>query len=235
MKKTTLILVLILFAACAVVGYMVASKTKIGSSTGSINSTDSAKALSSAQQNFLLVQVDDLTQTSPKLIQVWIVLTYYSNPPQIMFVPLYPVYDSALNTAINNAFTVDNNGNLSTRLSEKINEHYKVDINGYIMTDATGFNAFVNWFAIQGVQVSSAPAQTDDEKHVILLNSQYFFQNVCSQLKAGGATSQFNSIQWSQLAPSHFQTDLSFELLMASWDKIIRFNAPQKCDVLSNE
>jgi hypothetical protein len=236
MKKSSLVLALLFFAACAIVGYFVASRSNVGkTSAASSSAANQATAMAAAQQNFLLVQVDDLTQTSPKLVQIWIVLTYYSNPPQIMFIPLYPSYDSSQNSAIADAFTLTSAGSVSDRFISKIADLYKVDVNGTIMTDAAGYNGFANWFGITNIQVSAAPAASDDEKHALLLNSQTFFQNVCGQLTAGGASSEFTSIQWSQLVPGHFNTNLSFEVLMASWDRVIRSSAPQVCKVLSTE
>ena len=235
MKKSALVLALILFAACAIVGYLVASKSSIGSSNDNSGAVSVATALSSSQQNFLLVRVDDLSQPSPKLIEAWIILTYYSNPPQMMFLPLYPSYDSAQNKAIADAFAMTNSGNLSTRLEQKITEQYKVKVAGYIMTAAPGMNAIANWFGISGIQAGTTPPQSDEQKHAVLLNSQVFFQNVCTQLKAGSAMNEYTSMQWSQLVPSHFQTDIPFANLIASWDRVIRAAAPQQCEVLSKE
>ena len=235
MKKPTLIFALFLFAACAIVGFLVASKSNLGSSANNVGSINAATALASTQQNYLLVQLDDLTQKSPKLIQAWIVLTYYSNPPQIIFLPLYPSYDSTQNTSIAGAFAMTGSGSLSNKLAKSISDQYKVKVDGYIATDAAGVNAIANWFGISGIQAGTSVAQSDDEKHALLLNSQTFFQNVCAQLKAGAVMNQYTSMQWSQLIPGHFQTDLSFEQLIASWDRVIRSGAPQQCDVLSKE
>ncbi|NMC83720.1 MAG: hypothetical protein GYA58_00400 [Anaerolineaceae bacterium] len=236
MKKPSLVLALLLFAACAIVGYLVASRSNpTATSAASSSVANQATAMAAAQQNFLLVQVDDLTQSSPKLVQVWIVLTYYSNPPQVMFIPLYPSYDGSQNSTIAEAFTLTSAGSVSERFISKIAELYKVEVDGAIMTDAAGYNGFANWFGISNIQVSTAPAGSDDEKHALLLNSQTFFQNVCGQLTTGNAAGQFESIQWSQLIPGHFNTNLSFEVLMASWDRVIRSEAPQVCKVLSTE
>jgi hypothetical protein len=235
MKKSGLILALIFFAACAIVGYLVASKSSIGSSNNSAGPGNAATALASPQQNYLLVQVDDLSKISPKLVQAWIVLTYYSDPPQIIFLPLYPSYDSKQNSSISSSFAMTGSGKLSDKLSEKIASLYNVKVDGYILTDAAGVSDIANWYGIQGIETGSSPAQSDDEKHILLLNSQTFFQNICAQLKAGGAKNQYTSMQWSQLIPLHFQTNLSFEVLTASWDRIIRSSAPQQCDVHSTE
>lgn len=235
MKKPTLILILLIFAACAVGGYYAASKIKTNPSENASNSATVSAALASQQQNFLLVRVDDLSLPSPKLIEVWMVFTAYTNPPQIMFMPLYPAYDATLNSALLNAFGIDSQGNLSNRLVQEIKRQHNTVVNGYIMVDTQGMSALATWFGIKGVQADSIQANSDDEKHAILLNSQFFFQNICAQLKAGAAASQFASIRWSEIIPAHFHTDLSFEQLIASWDKINRGPVPQQCEVLSNE
>ena len=235
MKKPTLLFGLLLFAACAIVGFLVASKSNTGSSTNNVGSVSAATALASSQQNYLLIQLDNMSQSSPKLIQSWIVLTYYSTPPQIIFLPLYPSYDSSQNSSIASSFAMTSSGSISSKFAKSISDLYKVKVDGSIITDAAGINAIANWYGISGIQAGTSTAQTDDEKHALLLNSQTFFQNVCAQLKSGAALNQYTSMQWSQLIPGHFQTDLSFEQLIASWDRVIRSGAPQQCDVLSKE
>lgn len=236
MKKPTLIFILFLFAACAVVGYLLASKSDTGTSiSSSAGQMGDAVSMSSSQQNFLLVRVDDLTASDPQLVEVWIVLTLYSDPPQIMFIPLYPKYDESRNTAVESSFAIDSRGDLSSKLVSKIADLYDVTINGYIMTDAAGMNAVASWFGIDGISAGSAPAQSDADIHAVLLNSQTFLQGVCRQLKDGDGMHQYESMVWSQLIPLHFQTDLSFELFVSSWDKVNRASPPQQCDVLSSE
>lgn len=235
MKKSGLVIALFLFAACAIFGYLAASKSGFGSSSADTNSITASTALASSQQNYLLIQVDDLGSTSPQLVQVWIVLTYYSNPPQVIFLPLYPSYDTSQNSDIANSFSMNSSNQLTDKLSKKIASLYKVQVNGYIITDAAGENSIANWFGIAGIQPATTTAKTDDDKHAILLNSQTFFQNVCAQLISGGAANEYSSIQWSQIIPGHFQTNLSFEVLMASWDRVIRSSPPQQCEVLSKE
>ena len=234
MKKPTLVFILLLFAACAVVGYLLASKTQLGSpdSTGAV---DDAALLSSSQQNFLLVRVDDLSAANPQLIEAWMVLTLYSDPPQIMFVPIYPRYDSGQDSTLTSAFALDSQGNLATKFTDKVASMFGVTINGTILTDAAGMNAIAGWFGISDITAGTLPAQSDTEKHAILLNSQTFFLKVCQQLKDGRAMQQYASIYWSQLAPQHFQTDMSFEVLTTSWDRVNHSAPPQQCDVVSSE
>jgi hypothetical protein len=234
MKKPTLIFILLLFAACAVVGYLLASKTQLGSPATS-GAADDAALLSSSQQNFLLVRVDDLSASDPQLIEAWMVLTLYSDPPQIMFVPIYPRYDSGQDSTLTSAFTLDSQGNLAAKFIDKVASMFGVTINGTILTDAAGMNAIAGWFGIDGITAGTLPASSNSEKHAILLNSQTFFLKVCQQLKDGRAMQQYASIYWSQLAPLHFQTDMTFEVLTASWDRVNHSAPPQQCDVVSSE
>jgi hypothetical protein len=235
MKKPTLILILFLFTACAIGGYLAASKINIGSGTTGSGSQAMSTALAASQQNFLLVRVDDLSSASPQLVEAWVVFTAYSDPPQVMFMPLYPSYDASKNKTLASAFAMASNGQLTSRLQETVAKEYNFSLNGNIVVDSTGMNGLAGWFGISGIQVIAAPASSDLETHNILVNSQFFFQNVCAQLKNGQANAQFDSIRWSKLIPAHFQTDLSFEHLMASWDRLLHGAAPQQCDVLSNE
>lgn len=235
MKKPTLILILFLFTACAIGGYLAASKINIGSGNSAVGAQSLSTALAASQQNFLLVRVDDLSSADPQLVEAWIVFTAYSDPPQVMFMPLYPNYDASKNKTLAEAFSMGNNGKLTSRLQETIAKQYDLTLNGNIVVDSAGMNGLAGWFGISGIQVNTIPASSDVEIHNILVNSQFFFQNVCVQLKNGQANAQFDNIRWSKLIPAHFQTDMSFEHLIASWDRILHGAAPQQCDVLSNE
>jgi anionic cell wall polymer biosynthesis LytR-Cps2A-Psr (LCP) family protein len=236
MKKPTLIFFLLLFAACAVGGYMLASKSRLGSSNNSdAGSINAATSLAAKQQNYLLVRGDDLTAADPKIVEAWMVFTLYSDPPQIMFLPIYPRYDEAQNNDLTDAFALDSQGDLNGKLVSKVSEMFKVTINGYILTDAAGMNAIASWFGIDGITAGTYQPQSDQEKHAVLLNGQTFLQKVCSQIKNGKAIQQYASIYWSQLIPNHFQTDMSFEQLTASWERVAHASPPQQCDVLSSE
>jgi len=235
MKKPTLFFILLLFAACAVVGYLLASKTQFGSNSSNAGAADDAALLSSSQQNLLLVRVDDLSASDPQLIEAWMVLTLYSDPPQIMFVPIYPRYDTGQDSTLASAFALDSQGNLSAKFSDKVASMFGVSVHGVILTDAAGMNAIAGWFGIDGISAGTLPASSEGEKHAILLNSQTFFLKVCQQLKDGRAMQQYASIYWSQLAPLHFQTDMSFEVLNTSWDRVNHSAPPQQCDVISSE
>ncbi len=175
-----------------------------------------------------------MTSASPRLVEAWVVFTAYSDPPQIMFMPLYPSYDADKNKTLNGAFGIDNNGILTNRLQETVIKNFNLTIHGNIMVDTRGMNALATWFGIQGLQTSQNPASSEDEIHAILLNSQFFFQNVCSQLKNGGAVAQFDSIKWSHLIPSHFRPTFPSHS-QVSWDRILHGSAPQQCEVLSSE
>lgn len=228
-------MILFLFTACAIGGYLAASKINIGSGNSSSSAQSLPTALAASQQNFLLVRVDDLSSASPQLVEAWVVFTAYSDPPQVMFMPLYPSYDASKNKTLSDAFGMGSDGKLTGRLQQTIAKQYDFSLNGNIVVDSTGMNGLAGWFGISGIEVNAVPASSDLETHNILVNSQFFFQNVCAQLKNGQANAQFDSIRWSKLIPAHFQTDLSFEHFIASWDRILHGAAPQQCDVLSNE
>jgi len=86
-EKFAIFFIFVLFAVFAYLGFQAASNIKANSSGGTLPA-NAPTALASAQQNILLIHVDDLTSAKPRLISAWGVFIYYTDPNQVMFFAL---------------------------------------------------------------------------------------------------------------------------------------------------
>lgn len=233
MKKALLFLVIIIFVVSAVLGFQAAERLKSGQS--SQDEQNQNLQLNFTQKNYLLVHVDDLTAEKPHLVAAWGLFVFYSQPPQVMLIPLYPTYDEAKSAALTSAFRLEKNADLSSRFVDELEKKFDITAAGYVMVDNAGLAQFYKWLTQEEVQVSAANPATADEKHIVLLNGQQFFQRACSQFSQSGTSHFLDQIRWGDLLPAHFSTNLAFESLALAAENFKTAGNLTQCTVLSNE
>ncbi len=233
MKKLVFFLVIVIFVVSAVLGFQAAEKWSSARSGQVQPSQDNQ--LSSTQRNYLLIHVNDLSSGTPQLLSVWGLMVFYSQPPQVMLLPLYPSYDDAASAALDTSFKLDANGKISSRFINEIEKRFDLITTGYIAVDNAGLSLFNKWLTQEDVQISAAKPSTSDEKHIVLLNGQQFFQKACSQFSMGGAKGFLDQIRWTDLIPSHFSTNLPFESIALASDYFKTTERISQCAVLSDE
>lgn len=233
MKKFTVFIVFIIFALFAFLGYRAAAKAKLENANSS-QPANSATALASIQQNYVLIHVDDLAQKKPQLIAVWGVFVYYAQPNQIMFLPLLPSYDAGINDPLYNSFSLQKNGLVSASFIDQIQQKFNFQVTGFVMVDSASLAVFTNLLTGQQSTITATTPENDDQKHVLLINAQSFFQGVCSRLQNPPANWS-STIPWSQFIPAHFSTNLAFETIMVDMEKLTVSGISNQCSVLSSE
>lgn len=233
MKKIVFFLVIVIFIVSAVLGFQAAEKWSSGRSGQSQPSQDIQ--LSSTQKNYLLVHVTDLSSGNPQLISVWGMMVFYSQPPQVMLLPLYPSYDDAASAALGTSFKLDAYGKVSSRFINEVEKRFDLVTTGYIAVDNAGLSLFNQWLTQEDVQISAVTPSTADEKHIVLLNGQQFFQKACSQFSQNGTGGFLDQIRWVDLIPLHFSTNLSFESIALASDYFKTAGNISQCAVLSDE
>lgn len=232
MKKFAVFLIFGIFILFAFLGFKAASSAKQEAAYSSIPA-NAATALASTQQNYLLIHVDDLSAKEPHLIAVWGSFVYYAQPNQVMFLPLLPSYDAAVNDSLYNSFSITKEGEISKSFISQIQEKYDIQLTGWVIVDNTSLAVFTQLIGSPETVITAAQPENDDQKHILLLNAQSFFQNACSKIQT--PPSDWSTlIPWSQIVPSHFETNLSFETIMVDLEKLTSTSANQ-CSVLSSE
>lgn len=233
MKKFAIFFIFVLFAVFVYLGFQAASNIKANSSGGSLPA-NAPTALASAQQNILLIHVDDLTSSKPNLISAWGAFIYYTDPNQIIFLPLLPSYNTAVQSAIESEFSLDKTRQVSSRFVSLLRQEFDIKVTGVVVTDNQGLTYFNNQLAGQAAPIAAAAPENDDQKHRILLNGQSFFQTICTSVQNHSADA-YTSIQWNQVIPDHFITTIPFETIMVDFQKVFQNSGANQCYVLSNE
>ncbi len=233
MKKVVFLLVIVIFIVSAVLGFQAAARFSTAQSSQS--QSNEGLPLPSAQTNYLLIHVNDLSSDQPQLVSLWGLFVFYSNPPQVMLIPLFPTYDDALSTTLESTFKISKERQISSRFITEIEKSYQINIAGYIAVDNIGLSLFNKWIIGDDTQVSAVTPRTDDEKQIVLNNSHQFFTTACAQFSRSGVKHFIDQIHWTDLLPSHFLTNFSFESLALAADYFISAGEIDQCTVLSNE
>ena len=233
MKRILVFLFAILFLIFAFLGFRAASKLT-PEKDNAVNSVQELQ-LEGTQRNYILIHVNDLTIEEPEIVSVWGMFVYYTQPPQLMFLPLYPVYDDTISKELYSGFKLDKDKSIDPRFIEEIEDRFQITTTGYVMVDNIGLSLFQQWLYNKEIQVSAANPKTADEKHLVLYNGQQFFKSLCSQWATKGAKEYINKVKWTELLPLHFSTDLSFESVALGSDFVKFSSIIEQCNVLSDE
>ena len=233
MKKIVILFVILVFVLCAFFGFKTAAKI-LPSNNGKTN-PGPAESTGVLQQNFLLIHVDDRNKDDPKLISIWAAFYYPSNPPQLMFLPLYPAFDADVHSRLEKGFGLNSNKKINENFVSQINKLFDIQTSGYILSDDTAIGYSNQWLTGQEAVYTSLIATTDEEKILLRTTEQTTFQQFCQTISTGVANSYFSAVDWTLLLPDHFSTSIPFETIALITDQITRATTPVRCDVLTSE
>jgi len=234
MRKLFLFIAAVVFIGCVYFGFKAASKLFAENAENQNNIIETSQK-SPVQSNYLLVLVNDLTADKPQLISLWGVLNYPSNPPQVVFLPLSPTASTETNREISLAFDLANKKKIPARSIGKLEDVVDLAFDGYFVTDNAGLLRFAAYANLETLEIYNMPAESS-ESIISMENSiNSFFTAVCGFFKTGASNSFFSKIEWSQLLPDRFSTDLSFEELMLMIDRIHNSASLTTCEVLSSQ
>lgn len=223
MRKTTSILLTILtFSLAIATGYFLASLTadKSGPTSQSSGTTETPPA---KQNNLLVIQVDDLALDQPNLKAVWLASYFISANQSVMtFTSLFPSADANISGDYTATFAIKPDGTLSKRFLTAVSSA-NITWDGYLVIDATGSILVETWLKAQGVPIFTSAS-----------SAQTLIENTCGYLKAKGTLTAENTTRfdWEQF-DAHFQTDLSLDKLLASWDSLFENTHIVRCELIA--
>lgn len=235
MKKSVILIIVLVFIVCAYFGFKAAAKILPANNGTTIADQGSDNSTNVLQNNYLLVHVSDLTIEDPELISAWVAFVYQSNPPQLMFIQVYPSSNVTVNDKLAQAFSLSSTKELSAKFIKQYNTSFHTQNNGYILIDNIGAGYYNQWLFGQATAIASTPAMTDEEKQALRLSEQASFQQFCQLVSTGASNSYFSSVNWTLLLPDHYVTNLPFETIALTTDQIAFASSPVQCEVLSAE
>jgi len=205
MSKRTLLIFIIPLILCLVGTFLLLK----------INQNQSAQTpltKISSQSNFLLLQVDSLSDDSPEIVSAWAVLVRTEQPTHLIFKQLSPAQLAADQQV---AISLDADG-LATDKFLRYAQNLKLDLDSYFLLDS---QAVATLF-------SDLTGQANPGLDEATLS------NLCEKL-GEIQTKSANLTLWNDLIPDHMRTNLSFESYATIWEKITRSGTAAQCKMIS--
>ena len=220
MKKKNILIIILVFLVCAFLGYKAAQKI-FPSSRLTANNLDVKNPSSHIiQNNYLVIHIDDRTLDKPKLISIWAAFVNQSDSLQLMFVPLFPATNPEIHDKIANSFKVNQDKTLNATFINQVNKAFEIKTSGYLLADDAATVSSIQWLTGASTTLASTPAVTDMDKNHIRSSEGASYQQFCQILSAGSGNAYVSAINWNNLLPDHFYTDLPFETLALVQDQI---------------
>ena len=110
-----------------------------------------------------------------------------------------------------------------------------LSFDGYFVTDNTALLRFAAYANLEKLEIFNGPAESTESAVALQKNINSFFTAFCQLSKSGASNSFFSQIEWSQLLPDHFSTDVAFEEMMLLIDRVNNAAALTTCEVLSSQ
>ena len=199
------------------------------------------KSNSLNQRTLVLIQADNLINSQPRLIGVWLAI-YMPTQPQIIFLPLYPSeggVPSPLAQALSDSFGFTPQGTLTLAFEQAL-QTYNFKYDGKLITDEEGLARIVDGLhgldlgdgsgIRDGKTVSGLLALPWENSRAALSSQKRLLNGICARW----ASAQ-EKIDWLSFlvgaVPKHIRTDLSFGIFVDDWNTLTSTGRPIKCEI----
>jgi hypothetical protein len=242
--KTRLILLVTFFILFAITGYLtgqVLGKAVVGSALITTPTPNPVEIAGYANQhNFLFIHADDLSKKPPKLISVKIgLITDFEGEPFIHFKSLYPNANAPfMQTIIVNAFNLGPDGKPLPGFFTQINR-YNIKYDGFILIDDSGATILTSYIDGTNTKSQSTGAQAEpttnpgaaDNTDMYTVVEAKWIQTLCTFL--GQRNTNLAPYQkWSEVMPDHVRTNLNFDTLALTWERLTTAPKPTRCKLI---
>ncbi|MEN6482727.1 MAG: hypothetical protein ABFD29_11225 [Anaerolineaceae bacterium] len=221
MRKSVIVLTIIVFFACLALGIYAAEFSDINPLN---TDTNSEKIAPKNQTSLLVLTFDDLSSENPVIKSGWFVVIYYPSPTGIVFQPLFEKNDP-LTQNILQSYALEKNNQPSDKFIRKIQDTYSLNWDSMIQIDQSGIGTLIDW-------ISTNNTQENSQNQIEI--SDYSANQVCNALTQN-SKSNIEQVPWASISGNHFFTDLSFTQVMSIWQHITDSNTPVICEVFSSE
>jgi hypothetical protein len=225
MKRLILLLIILLvFVGCALVGFNIASKINPDVKTLPI-APDDMPNQQVEQHNFMVVRVDTLLADKPQLLSVWYVSLFIVNndPSSLTLAQIYPPRaPSPKSLNLEHSFSLSADREPVPAFWNSVKQ-YKFNWEGYIMYDTQGANQFLQWLVGPSDFTSAL-----DEAAKSQDNSRQMAEQTCQSItdSSGRSIGQFD---WGKVVPDHFHSSIRLEDGLAYWDRMTKPDQSVSC------
>lgn len=225
-------LLILLFIGFLFLGYIIAKRVFPGNSSKPVETPYTESEVLS-QSGFLLFQVSSLEQKDAQLISAWIVIDADSTTGhQLFFINVYPVADLAKSEQLHSLFSLTRNETLTPSSFRRYKRIFNLPLNGYLITDNSGFLSLASIAGIDQLVIYNEPAQTIDAVHSIQKSGEIFLSRICDLLISGAGNSFFSQLDLEFLLPGVLTSDLSTSEISALINHVREFPSSYSCKVI---
>ena len=224
MKAIVLILlILLVFLGCALLGFQAAGQLNPSQADSREPVLDAE--FKGEQYNLLLMRVDQLNSPQPKLISIWFVSLFFlaDNPTTLTLAQIYPSNSpSSLSLEQTLAFTAQ--GEIAPAFWEKMAD-YGFNWESYVVVDTVGANSFLQWLSGPGDYTGVLEAASGSRE-----NGLRMVEQTCNSI-ASASGRDIGQVNWSDLMPAHFRSNIRLEAGLVYWDRLID-TGPVRCEII---
>lgn len=236
MKAVAIILSIIAFGICLIVGIQAGSRS-LAHPTPAATSTPNLSISPSQQRTIVLIVTDDVQSPTPHLFGVWLAL-YRLDVPQVVMVPLYPNSSADPSVAqqdLVDSFALSSDHTPSLGFFSALRE-FHFEWNGYILSDLTGLARLVDWVGgvhfngqdANGSMVLSELVSPWDDLTAAFTSQENIFKNLCDRSVDLPVDTDWMKLT-KDLSPRHLQSNLDLQLVVADWKSLISQQEPVTC------
>jgi len=220
MKNLVLILlIIIIFFACAVLGYQFALNNDNGRATQVSDPRE--------QHRLIVIHVDALDSASPRIVSVWFLSLFFHEglPPTISLAKIFPASDALTSQVMERAFSLNRDNDPPATFWQTIRAQ-NIQWDDYMVLDQVTVNRVFGWILGPGDYnwVNTALQENPDEVKRLLTQA-------CEGL-GGIDNRETQAFSWGDLVPVHFHSRIPMEEALAYWEQITKSKEPVRCDVV---
>jgi len=238
MKAVAIILSIVAFVACLLVGIQAGSQSSPPTSVKA-TSTPNLWLSPSQQRTIPYIIADNLQNPAPRLVAVWLLL-YRPDLTKVTLLPLYPggvAGTASGESALPGAFLLSPDKSPDKKFMAAL-QGYHVPWNGYILTDLYGISRTVDW--LQGIEYGDStidgPTALDslippwEDLQASLETQEKIITGACKTIANIPAEANWIGLA-SVLSPDHLHTDLNLEMVIADWKGLVSGMEPLTCEI----
>jgi hypothetical protein len=223
MKALVLLLLLLVFIGCAVLGFQAANK--LNPTPTAAKGVGPVDGVQGEQHNLLIVRVDRFDAAQPRLISIWFVSLFFlqDTPTILTLAQIYPDSSSQAGS-LAESFAFSAQGDPDRAFWEALSV-YGFHWESYVVLDTEGANLFLQWLVGPGDFTAALEAASTSRD-----NSRRMVEQTCQSI-ADASNRELGEFNWSALAPAHFRSDMRLEAGLAYWDRLVD-TGPARCEIL---
>lgn len=171
------------------------------------------------QQNYLLIEVDQLNHTQPTLKSIWAVFSVPTTPAFLTFKQLYPsTSEPQLAASLQQSFLLNGEMRPADDFLQIITDRFPLD--GIILVDEEEFQEFDAW-----LRIPQDSLHNESEK----FSSNETLIQFCEQVNQNNLPKQ---ISWESILSDHFVSDIEINLAVRTWKALTEESGNHHCEVI---